>query len=175
MMGSEPCVAWRERLVDYADGELDAGQAAAVEAHLHDCRACRDLLAALCTSLTVARQVWADAAAEIPTAGSPRARRARWARRVLWTSGVAAAAVSAAILYSIADWNAGAPVTSAEVLAVVRETSQAEQLLATAHMLAAAPGGARYAAESYRFIVETYPQSPAAAEAQRALRGQERG
>ena len=38
---------WTDRLSEYVDGDLDAGEKAAIEAHLGQCLACREVLAGL--------------------------------------------------------------------------------------------------------------------------------
>ena len=171
-MTGPDCEMSRESLVDYVDGELPAADAATVAAHVARCPTCRQRVQALQRSLAAAREIWAAAEALQVRA------RIRPRRHVLGF-GLAAAAVAAALLLWFVRWPAPgpsvAPAAPADILASIRDAAQAEQLLVTARMLAAAPGGAPYATESFRFIVKTYPHSPAAAEAQRALRGAEKG
>ena len=52
------CEKIRDLLVDYADGELAAADTQAVEAHLETCTDCRQMLAALTKSLSLAQNIW---------------------------------------------------------------------------------------------------------------------
>lgn len=49
-----------ELLVEYADGELSAGEAGLVEEHLAGCAECREMVASLRKTLGLARQVWLE-------------------------------------------------------------------------------------------------------------------
>jgi hypothetical protein len=61
-MRNESCKTIRPRLVDYADGALPAEQAASIAAHLAGCSACRAELRLLDDSLSLAKEVWLEAA-----------------------------------------------------------------------------------------------------------------
>jgi predicted anti-sigma-YlaC factor YlaD len=63
---NESCKTIRPLLVDYSDGVLPVDQVATVAAHLADCAACRAELRLLEDSLSLAREVWQEAAATSP-------------------------------------------------------------------------------------------------------------
>jgi hypothetical protein len=54
-MNAPTCDAWAARLSDHVDGELDAGERAALEAHLAGCASCRALLGDLRRLVVAAR------------------------------------------------------------------------------------------------------------------------
>jgi len=88
---SDTCASIRDKLVDYADGELTPVATQRVAEHLSVCGACRQELAALGRSLKVARSVWRSSVETYesrPTVawqtreGVVRGRRVRQARLI---------------------------------------------------------------------------------------------
>ncbi len=105
------CEQIRARLEDHLDGQLTAGEAAAVAEHLCHCAACREAhndLASLAAAaralpreIDAADDLWPGIARRLPARRSLRARWLRSNRRPLSSFGLlAAAAVAALILLS---------------------------------------------------------------------------
>lgn len=99
---------WTDRLSEYVDGELGAGECGALEAHLGSCAACRDTVAELRRVVARARSLedrppaadlWPGIAARIGLAAPVSVRRGR---RVSFTWPALAAAAVALVLVSAA-------------------------------------------------------------------------
>ncbi|MHC4154252.1 MAG: anti-sigma factor family protein [Planctomycetota bacterium] len=155
-------------LVDYADGELSASESSQVAEHICKCQRCRRTVQALQRSLDLAGIVWADGLEEIRGAGLPRTKaapRIRWCRY---------AAVAAGILIVVGIWIVWPTPTTrpkdavpkmAEIERTIQEAGRAARLLAAAELLGEYPDAKSIAEQQYRYIVETYPQTPAATQA----------
>ena len=98
---------WTARLSDYLDGELDAGEREAVEAHLEGCAGCRETLDELRQVVARARAVtdappdadlWPGIATRIGGARAPQSPV--WQRRVSFTLPQAVAAGLVLVLAS---------------------------------------------------------------------------
>ncbi|MHC4474398.1 MAG: anti-sigma factor family protein [Planctomycetota bacterium] len=161
----ESCRESAEMLVDYADGQLPPSESAKVAAHLARCKDCRAAVQALQKSLNLAKVIWEDGLAEIDTVRVPTTRRLsrfRWRRY---------AAVAASILMVIgisALWRAMTGPEEikpkfAEIEQSIQQAGNAARLLATAELLARYPDTRPIMQRQYRYIVNTYPQTPAAA------------
>lgn len=110
---------WTERLSEYVDGELDASERAALEAHLAECRECREIAAELrrvtmrasaLTDPAPSTDLWPGIAARIGVADTTGVRRvARRPARRRWSftlpqlaaAGLALAAVGAGGLWVV--------------------------------------------------------------------------
>lgn len=168
-MNEEQCLSVREKLVDYADGELAADQAAGVAEHLAACDACQERLEALRRSLVLAREAWAEAAAAVRPAPVPGA--ARPGR--LWKRVAAAAACAAIAAGAAAVWlsmRRGAPEPAEPPLvaytpeSIDRRLGREEisaKLAALAAILARQPGGQQSADETLRHLARAYPETAA--------------
>ena len=86
------CPEFADRLVDLSDGELSAGERAAVDAHIAHCGPCREQLARLNTSLAVLRTAVVAAAPAGATLRRPASRASLW---------IAVGSTAAAILMAI--------------------------------------------------------------------------
>jgi len=161
------CEDIREILVDYADGQLSQSESNKVAEHLGKCKNCRRMLDALQRSHEIAEVIWEDglgAAKEIriPTPG--KARKIHWFRY---------AAVAASILLVLATsivWRAlvrpvKKEISFADIERRITESANAARLLAAAELLAEYPDAQSIVKEQYRYIVETYPETAAAAKA----------
>lgn len=158
------CREIAEMLVDYTDGQLQPNESAKVAAHLARCKDCRAAVQALHKSLNLTKVIWEDGLAEIDTVRVPTARRlsrSRWRRY---------AAVAASILMVIgvsAVWRAMTRPKEvkppfAEIEQRIQQAGRAARLLATAELLAKYPDTRPIMQRQYRYIVNTYPQTPAA-------------
>ncbi len=177
MMSSQTCEALRDELVDYADGEIEAEKAAAVEAHLRDCPSCRRLVLALRVSLDAAVSIWTDGGCEPASLPAARARRSSLLafRHLAWSGGVAAAVLLALGYFG---WSSSRPTgTPAEPGGMaagrleqeIQNSALAQQMLVVGQMLAQTPGGETYARDRFRYITEQYPATDAAREARARL------
>ena len=172
-MSRKSCETCREELVEFADGELDTARAARISDHLAACPACRRQLAALQTSLSLARELWAEASpAPLSTAqaagGRPHEIR-RWSYRLGWG---AAAAIFLLLGYLVLPPGpkfvtpAKPPqVSAAEIEREIQDAGLAAQMLLAGDMLAQTPGGAPYATDCFLSITLLYPKTEAAGQA----------
>lgn len=161
------CEDISEMFVDYADGQLSAGESNEVAEHLNRCGDCRRTLRALQRSLELAGVIWEDGLAETESFRIPTPRKAR---KVHWLK---YAAIAAGILLVVAIsgvWRVLVGPTEkeptfAEIERKINESGSAARLLAAADLLAKYPDVESIVKQQYRYIVETYPKTPAAAEA----------
>jgi len=161
------CKEIERMLVDYADGRLSAGKSSKVAAHLAKCEDCRRILAALQRSLELASVIWEDGLAEIEAIRIPIPKKER---RFQWTKYAAVAAGILLVLVSSIVWRtffrpAKKEPTFAEIERKISESGSAARLLAAAELLAEYPDAETIVRQQYRYIVETYPDTPAAGEA----------
>jgi anti-sigma factor RsiW len=168
----ESCEQIEKLLVDYADGELSPSESSQVAEHLSKCEHCMVTLKALQRSLELAGMVWADGLEEIQNVGVPQTRvagRFKWRRY---------AAVAACILLVAGIWvlwrtptrpQQAAP-TFAEIKQEIEDSGRAARLLAAAELLAGYPDTQKFVNNQYCYIVEMYPQTPAAAQARLRIR-----
>jgi anti-sigma factor RsiW len=161
-----PCKDIEQMLVDYADGELPPSESGKVAEHLVKCVSCRRMLEALQRSLRLAEVIWDDGLAEtkdIHVSIRPRARRVRWPRY---------AAIAASILLVVGTYfvcrsltkPAKPELTLAEIECRINDSASAARLLAAAELLAGQPYAEDLANSQYRYIVDRYPDTKAAAQ-----------
>ncbi len=161
------CKEIEQMLVDYADGRLSASESSKVAAHLAKCEDCRRTLEALKKSLELAGVIWEDGLAETEAIRIPileKVRKVRWAKY---------AAVAASILLVVGIfgvWRALVRPTEeeptfAEIERRISDSASATRLLAAADLLAKYPDSEAIAKRQYHYVVKTYPETPAAAEA----------
>jgi anti-sigma factor RsiW len=174
-MKARSCNEVLHKLVDYADGELPAEEAATVGEHVAGCSACRAQVESLRRSLALARVVWQDGEAElagsgpqtIPGGNAPRSYRLK-GRRVGLIAAVVALMIGGALLWFGARDTRPPPSprttdrTAAAVARQIARAGTAAQLLTAADLLAEQPGGVPLACERYRYIASKYPGSEAA-------------
>jgi hypothetical protein len=162
------CEDISEMLVDYADGQLSAGESNEVAAHLTGCEDCRRTLRALQRSLELAGVIWEDGLVETEAIRIPIPRKAR---KVHWPKYAAIAAGILLVVMISGIWRALVRPTEkeptfAEIERRITESYCAARLLAAADLLAKYPDAEAIAKRQYSYIVKVYPQTPAAAEAQ---------
>lgn len=163
----ESCEQFERLLVDYADGELSPPESPMVAEHLTKCERCRATLHALTESLSLTGAIWQDGLArtqDIHPAIPTKVHRVKWARYAAIAAGIVIVGGLLAI------WNAStrpreAGPTLAEMERRITECDRAARLLAAAELLADHPDAESISKRQYRYIVETYPQTPAAAKA----------
>ncbi|MHC4575034.1 MAG: anti-sigma factor family protein [Planctomycetota bacterium] len=160
------CEQIEKLLVDYADGELPPRQSSKVTGHLAKCQRCRSTLKAVQRSLDLADVIWKDGLTEIKTVGiakAPPVRRFKWRRYAAVAASILIAA-GISIRWRMMTSPKEAVPNIAEIERTIQEAGRAARLLAAAELLAEYPDAQSIAEQQYRYIVETYPQTPAAAE-----------
>ncbi|MHC4618769.1 MAG: anti-sigma factor family protein [Planctomycetota bacterium] len=166
------CEQIENLLVDYADGELPPRQCSKVGEHLTECEHCRATLRALCRSLDLVDVIWKDGLAEIKTVGLAKARPARrfkWPRYAAVAAGILIAA-GISITWRMMIGPKQTVRDIAEIERTIQEAGRAARLLAAAELLAEYPDAQSIAKQQYRHIVQTYPDTPAAAQARLRIR-----
>ena len=167
----ESCDNFAEMLVDYADCRLSGEQSSRVVEHLAECEDCRTLLDGLHRSLELAQVVWEDNLSQttetIRIPASTRTRRRSWPR-------YAAAAILIVSAISITSRIINKPAkdqpTFAEIERKITEAGNAARLLAAADLLAEQADAESIVKRQYRYVVQTYPETLAGAEAELRIR-----
>jgi anti-sigma factor RsiW len=167
----------KEELVAYTDGELSPGEAGRIAEHIATCPNCRAVTEALKRSLHVTQVIWQTGEARWPKTRPPeRFQSSNWSLRKI-------AAVAAGILLVLsvgAVWRMlslqpeQADISREQALAVeikrrISESGDAARLLAAAELLSKYPDAENAVKQRYRQIVETYPETPAAAKARQKI------
>jgi len=161
------CEKIMELLVDYADGELPAGQANETAEHLQTCEHCRNTLKALQKSLSLAEAVWKEGLTEIEAIRIQppvKAGKVHWARCAAIAAGILIVITSSIIWHPFTK-PAEKEMTFAQIERNISAEGNAARLLAAADMLTKYPDAEPILRQQYRYIVETYPQTQAAANA----------
>ncbi len=166
-MSKQQCEQFDELLVDYADGVLEAEQAGKIAAHLQQCEQCRARIEALQRSLGLAQVIWQDNLGQTGQKGRFCFKLALRSRS--WPC-VAAAAV---ILFATAIvLHHNFPVSTAPEQLTIEQIEQrimaegsAARLLAAGDLLARKPSSQSLAKAQYKYILDYYPDTEAAAQA----------
>jgi len=160
------CEDIREMLVDYADVRLLPSEANRVAEHLTKCEHCQKMLEALQSSLELAEVVWEDGLAETKEIRAPihgKVRKIRWPRYAAIAAGILLV-VTTSIVWRTLMRPAKKELSFAEIERKITEAGNAARLLAAAELLAEYPDAEAIVKQQYRYIVETYPETTAAAE-----------
>ena len=170
-MSEKGCEQFGARLVEYADGELPTGESAAVAEHVARCPHCRETVAALRRSIEVAGVIWQAGEADLRDVRVPV--RSRWRRFQLQRPALVAAGILLLVGVSLVwrvvprvDRPAASDGQRPTIVAMQRTVARAGvamELLGAAEYLAEQPGGEAIAHERYRYIVDAYPETEAAA------------
>jgi len=161
------CEDIREMLVDYADGQLLPSEANRVAEHLAKCEHCQRILDALQSSLELAEVVWEDglgAAKEIRIPIPVKARKIRWPRYAAIAAGILLVVTTSIVWHTLVR-PAKKEISFAEIERKINESGSAARLLAATELLTEYPDDQSIVKEQYRYIVERYPETAAAAEA----------
>jgi len=161
------CKDIEDVLVDYTDGLLAADESELVAEHLSECVGCRELLKALGKSLELAEVMWDDNTADVEKIAVPKVPRSR---RRMWRRYVAAASIvviGSIGLMQFRQTPPAAPVpTFEEIERKISEAGSAARLLAAAELLAEHEDVKDLVQKQYQYIVESYPETPAATKTQ---------
>ena len=169
------CEEIREILVDYTDGQsrqgwpspLSQSESNKVAEHLGKCRNCRRMLDALQTTLELVGVIWADGleqTKDIRVSIPAKTKKIRW----LGYAAVAASillVVTTSVLWRVFLRPPRKEISFAEIERRITESASAARLLAAAELLAEFSNSEDIVKAQYRYIVETYPETAAAAEA----------
>jgi len=161
------CKDIKEMLVDYTDGQLSPSESNEVAEHLAECENCRRTLEALRRSLELAGVIWADGLAETKEISVPilgKIRKVRWPRYAAVAAGILLV-LTTSIVWRALVRPVKKELTFTEIEREIIESGSAARLLAAAELLAEYPDAQSILKEQYRYIVETYPETSAAAEA----------
>ncbi len=161
------CEDIREMLVDYADGQLSPSESNKAAEHLAECEHCQRTLEALQKSLELAAVVWEDGLAETKEIRAPiphKIRKVHWPRYAAVAAGILLV-VTTSIVWRASVKPAKKEISFAEIERKITESGSAARLLAATELLAEYPDSQSIVKEQYRYIVETYPETPAAAKA----------
>ena len=161
------CKEIEDMLVDYADGRLSPSESGEVTEHLAKCERCQRTLQALQRSLELAGVIWEDGLAETEAIRIPISRKAgksHWPRYAAIAASILLV-VTCSIVWRVLVRPESREPTFAEIERKITEAGSAARLLAATELLAEYPDAQSIVKEQYRYIVETYPETTAAAEA----------
>ena len=160
------CEEINQVLVDYADGKLSLDESNDVSAHLAECENCRKLLDALRKSLSLTGVIWEDSLSDIEKIHvKTRAKiKIHWLRYAAVAAGILIVVITSFVLRKSPEPVRDEP-SFAEIERKINDSASAARLLAAAKLLAEYPDAKSIADRQYSYIIETYPKTPAAAEA----------
>jgi hypothetical protein len=166
------CKEIAELLVDYADGQSQAGDVKEVSEHLQICGNCQNTLKVLQKSLCLANEVWKEGleemrAIQIPT--KVKIRKINWVRYAAIAAAILIAAAGLVIRHQFIP-HTEKETTFAEIEHRITDEGNAARLLAAAEMLTKYPDAEFVSKQEYRYIVERYPQTQAAAKAKSLMK-----
>ena len=166
------CEEIREMLVDYADGQLLPSDSKKVAEHLTKCEHCRKMLDALQRSLELAGVIWADGleeTKEIRVSIQGKAKKIHWFRYAAVAASILLVLTASLVLRERVK-PAGKEISFADIERRITESANAARLLAAAELLAEYPNAQSIVKEQYRYIVDTYPETVAAAKAKSKIK-----
>lgn len=165
------CKNIEQMLVDYADGQLSQSDTNKVAEHLSKCEECRKVLDTLKKSLELAGVIWADSLEQIENIHIPAAktRKIRWQRYLAIAASILIVA-TASVVWRTRMTPEETELTFTEIERKISESGSAARLLAAAEMLGDNPETEAIVRQQYRHIVETYPDTAAAAKAKMRIK-----
>jgi predicted anti-sigma-YlaC factor YlaD len=165
------CKKIEEILVDYADDQLSQSDSSKVVEHLSKCEECRKVLDALKKSLELTGVIWADSLEQIENIRIPAAkiRKIRWKRYLAMAASILLVATASVVWRTLVRPKDN-EITFAEIERKITESGSAARLLAAAEMLGDNPEAETIVKQQYRHIVETYPDTAAAAKAKSRIK-----
>jgi len=161
------CVEISEMLVDYSDGWLSTNESKEVAEHLAECEHCREMLESLQSSLELAEVIWEDGLAEtkeIRISILGKTRKIRWSRYAAVAAGILLV-VTTSVTWRVLVRPAKKEINFVEIERRITESASAARLLAAVELLAEYPDAQSIVKQQFRYIVETYPETAAAAKA----------
>ncbi len=162
----------KEELAAYADGELSASEVARIADHLATCPDCRVVADSLERSLQVTQAIWQTGQAQWPKTHSIDGivTNRHKLKKILAVAASALLVLGAGAMWRLlSERGKRTRLVSEDEVAELRlkiaESGHAAQLLAAAELLSRYPGVESGVKQRYRHIVETYPETAAAAQA----------
>ena len=161
------CEEISRMLVDYTDGRLSQGETNDVSAHLAECENCRKFLDVLQRSLSLANVVWEDGLSDVEKIHIQIHAKTKihWLRYAAVAAGILIVIITSFVLRKPPE-----PVRDehsfAEIERKINDSASAAKLLAAAELLAEYPDAQSIVNRQYSYIIERYPDTTAAAEAE---------
>ena len=158
-MKTDPCQFNRERLVDYADGQLSPPQAKRVTEHSQICPSCEQLLAALQQSLAISQGLWQtsyDQTKSIAIPTCPR-KQTRLVHKLV--------AVAACVAICGAGWlilhrpQTQTGLTVAQVEQEIQDAQHVASQLVVAQILASCQGTEEILKRHHHYLEVSYPKT----------------
>lgn len=168
----------KEKLIAYADGELSSSEAEQIAEHIATCPNCQAVTEALERSLQVTQAIWQTGQAQWPEI-HPFDKITQDRRPLRKLAAVAASVLlvlgAGAIWRLLSEPSERIRVISeetkvAELRLKIANSSDAARLLAAAELLSKYPEAESRVKQRYRHIVDTYPETVAAAKAKLKIR-----
>jgi predicted anti-sigma-YlaC factor YlaD len=158
------CEEIRDKLVDYADGELSEQDSQAVGEHLAECPRCRDLVCSLERSLNLAKTIWLDNLQGSGSASGVRRHLSvgRWARCIGIAAGILITIGGALVLCFLQKPDSRA-LTYAQIEQQATRCAAAARLLVATQLLAGCEDTESLVERQRQYILSHYPDTPAAA------------
>ena len=163
----------KDRLVAYADGDLSPSEAEQIAEHIATCPDCQTVTEALERSLQVTQAIWQTSEAQWPE--THLFDKIMPNRRPLKKLAAVAASILLILAVSVTWQLLSEPsarthtiseeATVTELRLKIADSSDAARLLAAAELLSKYPEAKSSVKQRYRHIVETYPETAAAAKA----------
>jgi len=165
------CEDIEQMLVDYTDGQLSQSDSSKVAEHLAKCEECRKILVALQKSLELTGIIWADGLVETENIRIPavKARNIRWSRYAAIAASILLVTTASVMWHALTRPKAS-ELTFSEIERKITESGSAARLLAAAELLGENPNAETIIKQQYKYIVETYPETAAAAKANLRIR-----
>lgn len=157
------CKNIEQMLVDYTDGQLSPNDSSKVAEHLAKCEECRKVLDTLQNSFDLAGVIWADSLAETTNIRIPATKtmKIRWPRYAVIAASIFIVATTSIVWHTLIR-SKGNELTIAEIERKITESGSAARLLAATELLNEHPEAETIVKRQYRYIVEKYPETPAA-------------
>jgi hypothetical protein len=159
-MNPDRCPEIEEKLVDFADGVLSGAEVERVREHIEQCAHCQAIIEALGQSLEAAQAIWQDNLRD-GQAGRGHARRIHMAH-YLAAAACVALAIGGAFYWPTRHRPALSAPTLAEIENQIAASASAARMLAAVDKLGTQPALREIAKSQCRYIIDKYPDTPAA-------------
>ncbi|UCG59634.1 MAG: zf-HC2 domain-containing protein [Phycisphaerales bacterium] len=172
-MSDRSCEEIAGLLVDYADGQLSPEDSGKVAEHLAGCAACRAIVKGLHKSLELSNIIWQDnleQAQNLPIPIAQTAAKRHWAGYAAVAAAILVFVTASVVRYLVRGPGEHGP-SLAEIERRVIDEGTAAKLLAAAELLAGKSYANGLVKSQYRYIVDNYPHTQAAAKVKTLIQG----